>query len=369
MRVLIDIGHPAHVHLFKHFAWDMQKRGHEVFFTCRDKEFEIYLLEKYGFKYTSFGKKYTSKAGKLWGLLKFDVNAFSAGLKFKPDIFLSHGSIYAAHAAFLMGKPHISLEDTFNFEQINLYKPFTKAILTADYDHPLKSEKVVRYAGNHELAYLHPNRYTPGQDAFEMLGLAEDEPYILLRFVAWHASHDFGRTGISLENKIRAVKEFSKYARVFISAEKDLPPDLEPYKIQIPPEKMHDILAHATLFFGESATMASESAMIGTPAVYVNQLWFGLTEEEKEYGLLFSYRGRLEDQGQAIQKGIELLKNPKLKKEMQENRHRFLENKIDVTAFMAWFVENYPDSYQIMKKNPDYQHRFRQRLNGLPIGQ
>ena len=359
MRVLIDIGHPAHVHLFKHFAWDMKKRGHEVFFTCRDKEFEIYLLEKYGFNYTSFGKKYTSKAGKLWGLLEFDVKAFFTGLIFKPDIFLSHGSIYAAHAAFLMGKPHISLEDTFNFEQINLYKPFTKAILTADYDHPLKSEKVVRYAGNHELAYLHPNRYTPGHDVFEMLGLPKDEPYILLRFVAWHASHDFGLTGISLENKIKAVNEFSKYSRVFISAEKDLPPDLEPYKIQIPPEKMHDVLAHAALFFGESATMASESAVLGTPAVYLDQIGRGYTEEEETFGLVFNYKNALSDQKQAIQKGIELLKNPNLKAEMQENRRRFLEHKIDVTAFMVWFVENFPESKRKMVGNPGYQVRFR----------
>ena len=165
MKIMIDIGHPAHVHLFKHFAWEMQKKGHVIFFTCRDKEFESYLLEKYGFLYRSFGKKYVSRLGKLWGLIEFDLKEYLTGLKFKPDAFLSHGSIYAAHAAFLMGKPHISLEDTFNFEQINLYKPFTKVILTGDYDHPLKSErKVVSYSGYHELAYLHPNRFTPDRN-------------------------------------------------------------------------------------------------------------------------------------------------------------------------------------------------------------
>ena len=65
MRILIDIGHPAHVHLFKHFAWEMQKKGHTIFFTCREKEFEIYLLEKYGFAFKSFGKKYFSPLGKI----------------------------------------------------------------------------------------------------------------------------------------------------------------------------------------------------------------------------------------------------------------------------------------------------------------
>jgi hypothetical protein len=36
-----------------------------------------------------------------------------------------------------------------------------------------------------------------------------------------------------------------------------------------------------------------------------------------------------------------------------------LSDKIDVTAFMVWFVENYPESAKIMKENPDYQWRFR----------
>jgi len=36
----IDIGHPAHVHVTKHFAHEMEQRGHQVLFTCRQKEFE-----------------------------------------------------------------------------------------------------------------------------------------------------------------------------------------------------------------------------------------------------------------------------------------------------------------------------------------
>ena len=41
MNILIDIGHPAHVHMFHCFAIEMQKSGHQVLFTCRDKEFAM----------------------------------------------------------------------------------------------------------------------------------------------------------------------------------------------------------------------------------------------------------------------------------------------------------------------------------------
>jgi hypothetical protein len=36
-----------------------------------------------------------------------------------------------------------------------------------------------------------------------------------------------------------------------------------------------------------------------------------------------------------------------------------LKQTIDVTAFMVWFVENYPASVKIMEENPEYQERFR----------
>ncbi len=38
MRILVDIGHPAHVHFFKNFIWEMEKRGHEFIVTARDKD-------------------------------------------------------------------------------------------------------------------------------------------------------------------------------------------------------------------------------------------------------------------------------------------------------------------------------------------
>ncbi len=45
--------------------------------------------------------------------------------------------------------------------------------------------------------------------------------------------------------------------------------------------------------------------------------------------------------------------------QFQLRRQKMLLEKIDVTAFLVWFVENYPESAKIMKENPDYQWRFR----------
>jgi len=360
MNVLIDIGHPAHVHLFKNFATAMQKNGHKILFTCRDKEFEIYLLKKYGFEYKTFGRKYISSIGKILGLIEFDVKEFMVGLKFKPDILLSHGSIYAAHASFLLGKPHIAMEDTFNFEQIRFYKPFSKVILTSDYNHPLKSSKVIKYPGYHELAYLHPKHFTPDINILDELNVQPQDKYVIVRFVSWNASHDKGHNGISFENKVRALRVFEKYAKVFISSEKELPRELKPFQIKIAPEKIHDAIAFSSLLFGESSTMAEEAAMLGVPSVYMyNGSTIYTQHLEKEYGLIYNFSESESDQESAIKKGEELLQSATTKNEWNKKRNKMLLDKIDVTTFLVWFVEYYPKSAKIMKENPDYQYNFR----------
>lgn len=360
MNILIDIGHPAHVHLFKFFALEMQKKGHLVLFTCRDKEFEIHLLEVNNLKYRSFGRKFTSAPGKIFGMLKFDFLEIQTALKFKPDIFLSHGSIYAAHASALLRKPHISFEDTFNFEQIRLYKPFTDVILTSDYDHPLKSGKVVKFSGYHELAYLHPSRFTPDKSVLNELGVGPDEKYVILRFVSWKASHDFGHKGISLKNKFQAVEQFSKYARVFISSEAELPEEMKKYKIPVSPERMHDALAFATLLWAESFTMPAECSVLGTPSVIMhNTTSLYLKEQQDKYGLCFYYSESENDQKLAIEKSIEILQTDSMKERWTEKRNMMLADKIDVTFFLVWFVEMYPQSLDTLRKNPDYQKNFK----------
>lgn len=51
MKILIDIGHPAHVHLFKNFIKIMKKKGHKVFVTAKDDESIKVLLKGYNIDY------------------------------------------------------------------------------------------------------------------------------------------------------------------------------------------------------------------------------------------------------------------------------------------------------------------------------
>ncbi|MEI6853640.1 MAG: DUF354 domain-containing protein [Bacteroidota bacterium] len=355
MNILIDIGHPGHVHLFKHFAHIMIAQGHKVHFTVRDKEFEIELLKHEGFEFTNFGKHYKTKKGKIWGLFKFTFLLIKNALRFKPDIFLSHGSFYNAIASFFLRKPNLALEDTGNKEQVMLYKPFTEAIITST-SFPLKyGPKQIYYEGYHELAYLHPAFFKADTGIVKQLGVSEGEKYFILRFVSWDATHDVGQGGLSYEEKKQLIALLSKYGKVFISAEQELSGEFEPYRFSLPPYRMHDALACASLFVGEGATMASECGVLGTPSVYVNSLVRGYVQEQEQYGLVYNFVN-----GKGVLERVQMMLNDSnLNANCQNALQRLLADKINLTSFLVWFVENYPESLATMKKDPEYQLRFR----------
>lgn len=362
IKILIDIGHPAHIHYFKNLAKLLIKNNMKVLFTIRDKDVVVPLISAYKFPYKNFGRNFKSMFGKIFGGLYFTFRFFMVAICFRPN-FILNASPYSAFVSYILRVPHISLEDTFNMEQVKLYLPFTKVVFTSDYNHPPLGKKEIEYSGYQELLYLHPNYFTPNISVYNDLNIKKHENFVIIRFVSWNASHDRGHHGMILENKIRAVKEFSKYAKVFISSENELIGELKQYQIKIPPEKMHDAIAYASLIYGESATMVSEGAMLGVPGIFLDNVGRYYTrDQEKKYGLVFNYTESLEDQEKSIQKGIELLKTPGIKEEWQKRKIKMLKDKIDVTAFLVWFFENYPNSLEKIRMDSGYHLRFKNHI-------
>jgi len=361
MKILIDINHPAHVHYFKNMIKIMENKGHQFLIISRNKEIEHYLLKKYDIPFFDRGKGENRLIGKTFYFFKALFLILKEAKKFKTDVIISFGTPYPAIASCLLKIPHISVNDTEHARLHHLLTdPFSKCILTPSCYNKDLGKKQIRFNGYMELCYLHSKYFMPDPSIFDLLGVNKDEKYVIFRFVSWNASHDVGHSGLSLEMKRKAVNEFSKYAKVFISSEGELPNGLDEFKIKIPPEKMHDALYYASMLYGESATMASECAVLGTPAIYLDNVGRGYTDEqENKYGLVFNYSESLEDQEKSIRKGVELFQNSNLKQESQKRRQKMLSEKIDVSAFMVWFVENYPQSKIIMKSNQDYQHNFR----------
>jgi predicted glycosyltransferase len=359
MKIVVDIGHPAHVHLFKNFVWEMQKRGHELLITTSKKDVSIQLLDAYGFDYIHLGSYGFSIAKKIINIPIMDLRMYRAVKDFKPDIFVGMAAVRTAHVSKLTGKTSITFQDTEPgiYHAKILCNLFTDAILTPSCFKKELGTKQIRYNGYHELAYLHPNYFKPNPAVLDELGLSRDDTFIILRFVAWRSPLEVGKR--STINKIALVRELEKYGRVFITSEGELENDLEKYKIKVPPEKLHDLLYYAKMLIGESQTMTTEAGVLGTPAVRCNS-WVGendmsnFIELEQKYALIFNFN----DLNKALEKAVELIQNPNLKEEWRNKREVLLKDKIDVTPFMVWFIENYPDSFKEMKENPEMQYRF-----------
>lgn len=360
MKIIVEIGHPAHVHQFKNMIWELESRGHKIKVVAKKKEISHYLLNAYNISFEGIGINRIGLLKKAYSVFESDAKLLKISKRFKPDIFISRVSPVSGHVSKLLHKPHVSFADTEHSWLSDIISmPFTDVVITPfSYQRDL-GKKQVRYEGYKELAYLHPNYFKPDPSVLDDLGLGKDDKFIILRFVAWQASHDIGQKGFDLETKRKLVKELEKYGRVLITSEKPLPKEFEKYRITAPPERIHDLLYHATIYIGEGATIATESAVLGTPSIFVNSLANKLgnfIELEQKYGLVFNYWDDLE---KAIEKVLELIQQPNLKQEWVKKRKKLLKDKIDVTAFMSWFIEKYPKSFKIMKENPEYQERFK----------
>jgi hypothetical protein len=333
MRIIVDINHPGHVHFFKNFIWEAGRRGHQVLITASDKDIALNLLEEYGFEYENMGTYGSSFASKLFNLFILDWRMLKTVRRFKPDICMGIASARAAHAAFLSpGVKSYIFDDTDHATwQIAAYRRFADKIFIPDCFKGELKGPVTRYAGFHELAYLHPVYFTPEPAVLDEAGLAEGDPFFILRFISWQATHDMGHKGFTLKGKRRLIDRLKQFGRVLITSEAPLPEEFEEYRISLPPTRIHSLMYYARIYIGEGGTMASEAAVMGTPSIMVKDIDAGTFADLREnYGLMLRY----DDENEAMGKIDTMLENENLKEEWRSRRDAMLENKINVTEWM-----------------------------------
>lgn len=348
MKLMVDIGHPAHVHFFKNMIWELERKGFSIKITAKQKENAQQLLDIYGFKYSAY-KYQSGLLRKAYGVIKNDLLLYKIAKKFKPDALISMSSPYAAHVSRVLGKPHIAFTDTEYASLImKLTFPFTDVICTPSCFKRDLGHKQVRFNGYKELAYLHPKYFKPDIEVLEDVGLTKTDAFIILRFVSWNASHDIGLSGIKKGTEMKFIKSLEQYGKVFISSEKKMNADLDSYSLPISPEKIHSLMSFARLYIGEGGTMATESAILGTPSIHIESanlekpsaasIFCGnFIELRDKYDLLYMFT----DQERALEKAISILEDKNSKQKWQIKKDKLIKDKEDVTKFMVKMVEKY----------------------------
>lgn len=356
MRILVDIGHPAHVHYFRNAIKELQQRGHEILITTRDKEVTLSLLESYGFSYACTGKNKKGGLNKFLTMIRNDIAIYRAARKFKPDVFLSFFSPFAAQVGAFMKKPVIGFTDTeFAKLSIKLTLPFTDHVFTPECFWTDFGDKQVRFKGYMEHFYLHPDYFIPDKNVLRDSGIGNDESYYLMRFVSFNAGHDSGESGIDQRAKTEIARFLSSRHRLFISSEDELPKEFEKFRINISPHKFHHLLAFSQLYVGEGITTAAECALLGVPAVLINTLTTSYIEEHERNGLVF----RFSNAAGSYSKIKELTATGQTKFQFQERSRQMTGKLINCTAYLVWLLDNYPDSMSVLQNNPSFQYSFR----------
>jgi predicted glycosyltransferase len=340
VRILVDITHPAHVHFFRHAIACWRERGHAVLVTSRRKDLAGELLQRLGLAHQDLGAAGRGLPGLALELVARTRRLRRAVRRFRPDVLTAIGGVFVAHAGRLAGVPSVVFYDTEHATLQNLltYPVCTTVVTPRCYAGWVPRAKHRTYAGYQELAYTHPRRFAPDPGRLPAFGLGADEPYVVMRLVAWRSAHDTGDHGFVAAEA--AVRELAGHGRVVISSERPLPPALAPFRLTGPPEDVHHVLALARLYIGESATMASESATLGTPAILVSTSGRGYTDEqERRYGLTYTFRHPRTGQRDAMARARALLADPGTRAAWQARRARMLEDVVDVTEEVVRTVE------------------------------
>ena len=363
MKILFYLGHPAHFHLFRNVIINLESKGNEITILIKKKDILEDLLQRSGIKYLNIlpeGRK-DNKAGIALGMLKRDWRLFRFCLRDRPDLMLGT-STEIGHVGTLLRIPSINFNED-DADAVPLYSkisyPWSTHILSPSVCNNGRWEyKSIKYEGYHELAYLHPDNFSPSR---EITGkyLPLEKPYFLIRFTRLNAHHDKGITGITDDLALRIIDILKPFGNIYITSERKYDAMFEPFRLQTDPLDIHHVMAFASLYIGDSQTMAAEAGVLGVPFVrfndFVGRLSY-LDELENKYKL--GYGIRPSEPEKLIELINELVGMENRAEVFNARRMNMLKEKINLTDFMVWLIGNYPESVRLLKVNPEYNKTF-----------
>lgn len=339
MRIIVDIWHPAQVHLFRHMFDAWRGDGHDVVVLGRDKDMTLALLDRYGVAYELPAPIGRGRLGQSIEVLQREAAMFRLARRFRPQIITGSSPNAVRAARFYRAKSLILGEDDRKYIPLFRYlaHPLASAIVAPDalayenYGH-----RHLTYPAYQKLFYLHPNRFTPDRGILRELGIPGNQSYAIIRLSSLQAHHDVGARGMTEALLRRVFALAGDRIRLYITSERALTPEFEPHRLAIPIERIHHALAFAEFLLGDSQSMTVEAALLGTPAFKFNTFAgiISVIRELENYGLAYGFRpGQEEDLLAALRDVVDM---PDRRAVFAARRQHMLTEKIDP---LPWFLE------------------------------
>ena len=287
MRALFEIVHPADVLFFKRPLETLRARGEEVLVLSRHKDIACDLLDEFGIPHQPISSAATGLANLAGELIRRDIATFRAARAFQPHVMVGFGGVAISHVGKITGIPSISFYDSENATlQTRITWPFISHLyVPQSYKGKVPDTRTTRLPGVKELSFLHPSSFEPNREMAIAAGLDERRANFFVRVVAWRANHDVGKSGWSGDLLGDVVARLSEAGKVHLSSEMPLPDELQEHAYAGPKNAVHHVMAYCRLLVGESATMASEAALLGVPAIYAGRDFPGYTRGLETTGL------------------------------------------------------------------------------------
>ena len=343
VEALFYLGHPAHFHLFKFAIRSLKPE--QVVVCIKSKDVLEALLKEAGIPYINID----DKGKKMKGMVSLALAVASRTLtlsglvqKFKPKRLMGSTAELSVLGKLFGIPSFIFFEDDLQFvpSYARIAGPAATYLICPDCCSAWKWEKKkIAYSSYHELAYLHPNHFQADPKRVPEFSTTGTRKFIL-RFSDLGAYHDEGIEGMTDAIALRIIQRLEKEGKVFITSERPLPPQFEPYRISIPASDIHHAMAYTDIFLGDSQTMTAEAAVLGTPAIRYND-WVGklgyLEDLEHRYSLTYGIPTGAEEK--LFSKLEELLSVKDLKIEWQKRREKMLSEKADFSKCISWILE------------------------------
>ena len=288
-NILFVITHPAFLNLMKNPIKELINNHKEIYFNfiIRRKESLEMIFKKEWSEYsieTPILDYPSTIYGKFYSLWK-DAIYIAKFIK-RNDIKVVIGETpLSTVSAYLGGaKSLFHYDDPEHFLQWGAAVPLATKILISE-QIPYRRKNVITYKGVQQAGYLNPHYFEPDIKILEKLNL-EKEKYVFIRQIPSKAH------GLNYPHNVVQLREFfpvilKSGLKIVIRSENECPSEYKSDQSIVylrGSVDIYSLMKYARFTISEGDTMARESAVLGTPAIYCGQREMYINRELIEMG-------------------------------------------------------------------------------------
>lgn len=268
MRIIVDIGHPAHINFFKHSIEKLAK-SHDVYITYLDRGVLPKIIEREfkGYKTFKIGKHKGTKFSIIFHANIFRFLSFFFFVLYHRIDAAINGAFPLGLAMKICGRKYIQFDDDFErklvvrIEKTLANKLFFPMIVP-------ETPGITKFNALKEWSYLSPQYFVPDKNALTEFGL-EEKKYFFIREVSNKTLNYMQQSAGIIQAVAKEINLFGY--KVVLSLEDKSNKEFYPEDwiiLKEPVADIHSLIYYAKIMISSGDSMAREGAMLGIPSIY-----------------------------------------------------------------------------------------------------